>query len=386
VSQKFTKVSRLTVCELGESVLYCNSVSEDYNDSTMTTLELKNLAKKFADVTAVKSLGMYVQPGSLVALLGPSGCGKTTTLRLIAGLEEPSSGDILFNGTSVLGVPTHKRNIGMVFQRYLLFPHMDVQKNVSFGLRMRGLHKTEVARRVAEVLEVVQLTGLERRFPSQLSGGQQQRVAIARTVVTNPKILLMDEPFSNLDAKLREEMRAFIAGLQKQLGITTVFVTHDQTEALELADTIALMMDGSLEQVGTPETIFNRPKSARVAEFMGTTNLLTGKLIAKGVCESVLETSFKTFHIGHATSQGIGTTVTATIRPEHIEFTDDYSGENSFVATIRDVVYHGGMVGYKVQVGETSLHLKDRSTRRFVVGEEVNLKLPEEHVWIFPEQ
>jgi putative spermidine/putrescine transport system ATP-binding protein len=354
-------------------------------DSVMTKLEIKNLVKCFGDVTAVKGLDLYVQAGTLMAILGPSGCGKTTMLRLIAGLEPPTEGDILVNGQSVLTIPTHQRNIGMVFQRYVLFPHMSVEKNVAFGLRMRGMNKTEMAKRVAEVLEVVQLKGFEKRFPSQLSGGQQQRVAIARTVITNPKIMLMDEPLSNLDAKLREEMRVFIAKLQKQLGITTLFVTHDQVEALELADSIAVMFDGRLEQVGTPEEIFNHPKNPRIADFMGTTNLLTGKLIAKEAKESVLETPFKTFLVGHLTSQSIGSYVTATIRPEHIEFTDNHSAENSCAATVLGAVYHGGMVHYKVQMGELSLQVKDRSTHRLLVGEKVNLRLAKEHMWIFPE-
>ena len=176
----------------------------------MTELELSKLVKRFGEVTAVNGISLTVKAGSLVALLGPSGCGKTTTLRMIAGLEQPSDGDITFSGESVLHIPPDKRNIGMVFQRYVLFPHMNVAGNVGFGLRMRGVAKDEIQRRVAEVLDIVQLTGFEKRFPSQLSGGQQQRVAIARTVITNPVVMLMDEPLSNLDAKLREEMRAFI--------------------------------------------------------------------------------------------------------------------------------------------------------------------------------
>ena len=252
----------------------------------MTQLELSSLVKRFGDVTAVKGISLLVKPGSLVALLGPSGCGKTTTLRMIAGLEQPTEGDIRFNEESVLHLPPDKRNIGMVFQRYVLFPHMNVEKNVSFGLRMRGIEKVEIDKRVADVLEIVQLKGFEKRFPSQLSGGQQQRVAIARTVITNPRLMLMDEPLSNLDAKLREEMRAFITDLQKRLQLTTVFVTHDQVEAIELADQIGVMFDGEIVQFGTPEDIFNHPVNARVADFMGATNLIKGKLLSKTSTES----------------------------------------------------------------------------------------------------
>jgi putative spermidine/putrescine transport system ATP-binding protein len=350
----------------------------------MTRLEIKHLIKRFGDVTAVKGVDLQVKAGSLVALLGPSGCGKTTTLRMIAGLEQPSEGDILFNSESVLNIPTDKRNIGMVFQRYVLFPHMNVEKNVGFGLRMRGADKIGIAKRVAEVLEIVQLNGFEKRFPSQLSGGQQQRVAIARTVITNPRVMLMDEPLSNLDAKLREEMRAFITKLQKQLGITTLFVTHDQVEAIELADQIGLMFDGNLEQFGTPEEIFNRPRTPRIADFMGATNLIKGTLLAKEGSESVLETPLKTFRVGHLGSQDIGTRVTATIRPEHIEFTNGPTAENSFTVTILEAIYYGGTVNYKVQAGQLLLQIKDRSTRRFLVGEEVRILLAKEQLWIVP--
>jgi putative spermidine/putrescine transport system ATP-binding protein len=350
----------------------------------VTKLELKYLTKHFGNVTAVKGIDLNVEAGSLVALLGPSGCGKTTTLRMIAGLEQPSQGDILFNGESVLTVPTNKRNIGMVFQRYVLFPHMNVEKNIGFGLRMRGLDKAEVAKRVAEVLEIVQLEGLEKRFPSQLSGGQQQRVAIARTVITDPKILLMDEPLSNLDAKLREEMRVFITQLQKQLGITTLFVTHDQMEAIELADQIGLMFDGKLEQFGTPEEVFNRPKNWRIADFMGATNLIQGRLLAKENHESILETPVQTFRVSHLALQNVGSQVTATIRPEYIQFID-HPIDNSLVVNILEVIYYGGMVTYKASSGELMLHIKDLSTRRFAVGDEVNVRLAKEHLWIFPE-
>jgi putative spermidine/putrescine transport system ATP-binding protein len=350
----------------------------------VTRLEIKHLIKRFGDVVAVKGVDLHVKAGSLVALLGPSGCGKTTTLRMIAGLEQPSEGDILFNGESILAIPTDKRNIGMVFQRYVLFPHMNVEKNVGFGLRMRGANKSDIAKRVAEVLEIVQLKGFEKRFPSQLSGGQQQRVAIARTVITNPRVMLMDEPLSNLDAKLREEMRAFITKLQKQLGITTLFVTHDQVEAIELADQIGVMFDGNLEQFGTPEEIFNRPRTPRIADFMGATNLIKGTLVTKEGNESVLETPLKTFRVGHVAKQDVGTQVTATIRPEHIEFAGSDTTENTFTATIREAIYYGGTVNYKVQSGELLLQIKDRSTRRFVVGEEVRIQLAKEHLWIFP--
>jgi len=356
----------------------------------VTQLRLNGLLKQFGDTVAVDHVDLTVASGSLVALLGPSGCGKTTTLRMIAGLEEPSGGDILFDDASVLGTPPEKRDIGMVFQRYVLFPHMSVEKNVSFGLRVRGMDKTEIQKRVDEVLDIVQLKHLAKRFPSQLSGGQQQRVAIARTVVTDPRLMLMDEPLSNLDAKLREEMRAFITSLQRRLGITTLFVTHDQVEAIELADAIGVMFDGHLVQFGTPEEIFNRPINARVADFMGTTNLMPGTLRDVSADGSVLETSVGSLRIRHAQHHQVGSAVVATARPEHIDLvpfdeTQPSTQENGFKGTVRDVVYYGGTLTYQVTAGDLSIQVRDRSTRRFAEGEEVMVHVDPEHLWVFPE-
>ena len=356
----------------------------------MTRLRLDGLVKRFGDVTAVDHVDLTVESGSLVALLGPSGCGKTTTLRMVAGLEEPSDGDIVFDDESVLGVAPEKRDIGMVFQRYVLFPHMSVEKNVSFGLRMRGMDKTEIDRRVAEVLDIVQLQGLAKRFPSQLSGGQQQRVAIARTVVTDPRLMLMDEPLSNLDAKLREEMRAFITDLQRRLGITTLFVTHDQVEAIELADSIGVMFEGGLVQFGSPEEIFNRPRNERVADFMGTTNLLHGELDAVGPDRSRLSTQVGVFALERAVHHDRGGQVVATVRPEHIDLRapdgpDDGAGANAFRATVEEAVYYGGTLTYRVASQGVSMQVRDRSTRRFAEGEEVVVHVEPEHLWVFPE-
>jgi len=322
----------------------------------MTRLELSQLVKRFGDVTAVKGIDLTVEPGSLVALLGPSGCGKTTTLRMIAGLEQPTEGDIHFDDESVINLAPDKRNIGMVFQRYVLFPHMSVEKNVGFGLRMRGMNKAEINKRVAEVLDIVQLKGFEKRFPSQLSGGQQQRVAIARTVITDPRLMLMDEPLSNLDAKLREEMRTFITGLQKRLNLTTVFVTHDQVEAIELADKIGVMFDGEIVQFGTPEEIFNHPVNTTVADFMGATNLIEGTIASKGNQGTSLETTAGLLQLVHEPPQAIGETVTATVRPEHIDMLplDGALAENRFRGKILDAVYYGGSLSYNVRVYATS--------------------------------
>ncbi len=353
----------------------------------MTKLELINLYKQFNKVAAVNGVELEVPAGSLVALLGPSGCGKTTTLRMIAGLEKPTKGDILFNSKSVLKLPPEKRNIGMVFQRYVLFPHMNVFKNISFGLRVRKMPKIEIAERVEEVLNIVQLKGLEKRFPSQLSGGQQQRVAIARTVVTDPKIMLMDEPLSNLDAKLREEMRNFISSLHKRLGITTLFVTHDQTEAIELADQIAVMFEGQIEQFDTPEEIFNHPKTPRIADFMGATNFIKGKLIKKGLQETVFQTAIGDLLIAQIPLCPNNSDVLATVRPEYIKLSqedDVKDAENCFTVRVKDVQYHGGIVSYQVYAKGLNLQVKDLSINRFSEGEEVIAKIAKEHIWIFP--
>ena len=352
----------------------------------MTELRLVDLVKRFGEVAAVDHIDLTVPAGSLVALLGPSGCGKTTTLRMVAGLDEPTEGDILFDGASVLGVPPERRNIGMVFQRYVLFPHMSVARNVSFGLRMRRIERAEIERRVNEVLEIVQLQGLAERFPSQLSGGQQQRVAIARTVVTDPRLLLMDEPLSNLDAKLREEMRAFLTSLQRRLGITTLFVTHDQVEAIELADQIGVMFDGRLVQFGTPEEVFNRPVSQRVAEFMGTTNLISGTVEAPQQGSNVLRSSVGPLHVVPQPHHRVGAAAIATVRPEHIALLNGVEpGEpNTFRARVDEAVYYGGTVTYRVAAGGVQLQVRDWSTRRFSAGEEVTLRIAPDHLWVFP--
>ena len=357
-----------------------------------TKLEIKNLVKRFGEGSgaAVDDVSITVEPGRLVALLGPSGCGKTTTLRMIAGLTVPTDGDIHFSGQSVLHLPPEKRNIGMVFQRYVLFPHMTVARNVGFGLFIRGMPRAEIDKKVGEMLEVVQLGALGQRFPSQLSGGQQQRVAIARTLVTDPQVLLMDEPLSNLDAKLREEMRSFIKALQRRLNITTVFVTHDQVEAMELADEVGVMFQGRLMQFGPPEELFSRPRTPQVADFMGATNLLEGQVTARDAVSCKLETPLGNLRVAQPTAHSEGTRVLATIRPEHIDLyeptLDRPSGEGNLSrGTVQQAVYFGGAVSYQVKVGTTVFKVLDRSTRRFGEGQEVNLRLNPDSIWVFPE-
>ncbi len=240
----------------------------------MSTLSFNNLTKSFGETTAVKEMNLDVKDGEFVCFLGPSGCGKTTALRMVAGFEDPSSGDILIDGASVVALPPNRRPTSMVFQKYTLWPHMRVYDNVAFGLELRRLERNEVKRRVHETLALVGLPDHEKRYPAQLSGGQQQRVAIARALVLEPKILLLDEPFSALDAHLRVRLREELRRIQQQLAITAVFVTHDQEEALTLADRIAVMNAGQIEQFDTPSELYARPKSRFVAGFIGSMNLL----------------------------------------------------------------------------------------------------------------
>jgi putative spermidine/putrescine transport system ATP-binding protein len=237
-------------------------------------LELAQISKSFGSTTALSETTLSVDPGSLMALLGPSGCGKTTTLRVIAGFENPDSGAVLLNGQDVTGIPPFRRGLGMVFQNYSLFPHMSIADNVGFGLKMAKVPSTEAARRIADILKLVHLHGMEERFPHQLSGGQQQRVALARALVTQPKVLLLDEPLGALDKNLRESMQFELRRLQQSLGITSILVTHDQEEALTVSDRIAVMNQGRILQVGSPTEIYARPRTRFVSEFLGTSNIL----------------------------------------------------------------------------------------------------------------
>jgi putative spermidine/putrescine transport system ATP-binding protein len=276
-------------------------------------VEFRALTRRFGQVAALDSLDLAIRPGELLALLGPSGCGKTTALRVLAGFETPDGGSVLVDGTDISGVPAHRRDIGMVFQSYSLFPHLSALDNVAFGLRMRGVGGTERRARAAELLELIGLPQHGDRYPHELSGGQQQRIALARALALRPRVLLLDEPLSALDAKVRVQLREEIRNLQRELGITTLFVTHDQEEALSIADRVAVLRSGRLEQCAEPGELYERPATAFVAEFVGTMNRIPGRTGVDGAAVEVLGQRLPV--IGAAPSSA---TVDVLVRPEAV--------------------------------------------------------------------
>jgi putative spermidine/putrescine transport system ATP-binding protein len=283
-------------------------------------LEIRELTKRFGDLAAVSALDLDVYGGQFVSLLGPSGCGKSTVLNCLAGLLDPDGGDILLDGEDLVSVPPERRGFGVVFQSYALFPHLTVARNVAFGLEMMGTRPDEIARRVRQTLALVHLEQTVDRYPAQLSGGQQQRVALARALVIEPRLLLMDEPLSNLDAKLRVEMRLEIRRLHQTLGLTTIYVTHDQEEALSLSDCIALMTDGRLRQVGTPEEVYLRPESAFVANFFGYRNVFPVRVQALRAPRAEVATTHG-LRLEGTVREGVraGADAVAAVRPEDVE-------------------------------------------------------------------
>jgi len=321
----------------------------------MIDVELRNVVKRYGDFVAVKGVSLDVQAGELLTLLGPSGCGKTTLLRVLTGFLAPDEGEVIIRGQVVNDLPPHQRDTAMVYQNYALFPHMTIFDNVAFGLRMRRLPKPDIQRRVGEALGLVRLDGLERRFPGQLSGGQQQRVALARALVVRPSVLLLDEPLSNLDAKLREQVRGEIRQLQRTLGTTTVFVTHDQAEALAMSDRIAVLNHGQLEQVGTPAEIYEQPATTFVVDFIGRINLLEGEVLTVDHGGAVIRLP-DDLHLRTATSVRCtpGERIAVGIRPEQIVIGAESRAEgaaNVFRATVENVTYLGESLHYRVRLG-----------------------------------
>jgi putative spermidine/putrescine transport system ATP-binding protein/spermidine/putrescine transport system ATP-binding protein len=312
---------------------------------------LHELSKHYGAQLAVDAVSLTIEPGSMLALLGPSGCGKTTCLRMIAGLVHPSAGEIFIDGKRITGTPVHRRNIGMLFQNYALFPHMTVAENVAFGLEARRRPKAETAARVAGVLQLVQLSGYADRMPAQLSGGQQQRVALARCLVVEPSLLLLDEPLGALDKSLRESMQVELRALQQRLGITTIMVTHDQDEALTLADRVAIMRGGKLEQVASPAEVYQKPVSRFVAGFIGVSNFFRGRVDQDGF---VRTPSGAVLTVGNRLAGG---NVTIALRPEAVTIEQQpiATGPDSVPGVVEQIVYRGF-------ISHTYLRLDDGET------------------------
>ena len=344
-------------------------------DNSARGLELVDLTFRYPEASkpAVDGFNLVVKPGELVCLLGPSGCGKTTILKAIAGLLRPTRGDVRLNGRSLLTVPTEKRSTGMVFQKPQLFPHLNVGANVGFGLRMRRIDPVQIGARVREMLRLVQLEGMEERGVTEISGGQAQRVALARALIIEPQVWLLDEPLSQLDANLREEMRELIRSIQRKLGITTLFVTHDQEEAVVLADRIGLVLQGRLQQVGPPPQLLEAPATVEVARFFGGHNQIPGR--AEGgrfLCE------LGTIQLGRPVSSGPGF---LTIRQESVE---EGEGKNSFEARVEDVRYRGTHLEVKVAVGAVPVVLNASSNRAFQPGGAIRVRFPPDRIWVVP--
>lgn len=320
-------------------------------------VELRGVEKKFPGFKL--RVDLEVKDGELISILGPSGCGKTTTLRIIAGLERPDKGNVLFDGRDVTFLPPYSRNIGFVFQDYALFPHMNVFKNVAFGLEVRKLPRKEIERKVREVLELVGLKGFENRMPEQLSGGQQQRVALARALVIEPEVLLLDEPLSNLDAKVRESLRMEIKRIQKELGITTMYVTHDQEEAMAISDRIAVMNFGRIEQVGRPLELYYNPKTEFVAKFLGTGNLL--KLRSTNGVACLGELCFNV---------GVDGPVKVFFRPESVEI-----GKEGVEAEVMDYEILPGRIRFRLSVQGKEIIAEDSLARYEEIPKKVYIKV-----------
>ncbi len=334
----------------------------------MQDVRIKGLVKRFGNVTAVDGISFHVPEGKLVTLLGPSGCGKTTTLNMIAGFENPDEGEVrvgdrlISSGSGGTLLPPHKRNLGMVFQSYGLWPHFTVSENVAFGLRMRRISGKNLEAKVQEALRLVRLEGLDDRYPSQLSGGQQQRVAFARALVYEPDVLLLDEPLSNLDAALREEMRIELKELQRQAGITTLFVTHDQIEAMVMSDMIVVLNEGRIEQIGTPQDIYERPANRFVAGFIGVSNLLKGEIVDRPRKDGLVPVRVDG-QILHCKAEGHskGESLILSIRPEDWNASlepPEEGNTNVLSSKVDRVVYMGGVLELWLQTGEQQIRIQ----------------------------
>ena len=332
----------------------------------MALLELQNLQKHFGKTQVLRDLSLQVEEGQFVTLLGPSGCGKTTTLRIVAGLTDPDGGDVLLEGRSMLRLPPEKRELNTVFQNYALFPHMNVEKNVAYALRLMGMSARQREARVAEMLKLVQMEGYEKRMPDKLSGGQRQRIAIARAVAPGRKLLLLDEPLGALDLKLRKNMQLELKAMQQELGITFIYVTHDQEEALTMSDTIAVMSGGRIHQIGDPKKIYDEPKNAFVADFIGESNILPGVMPEDDVVEMAGQ-KFPCVDEGFDKNEEVD----VVVRPEDIMVVGQDVG--MLAGTVESVIFKG--VHYEMMILAGGYRWKVHSTAMQPVGSEVGLSI-----------
>ncbi len=346
-------------------------------------IEVANLAVRYGDVTAVDDIGFDIAPGEMVTLLGPSGCGKTTTLRAVAGLETPSGGSIRLNGETVYSarerrnVPAEKRGVSMVFQSYAIWPHMTVFDNVAYGLRVRKLPQAEVRQNVERVLALVQMQAFADRPASKLSGGQQQRVAVARAIAFSPSVLLFDEPLSNLDARLRAEMRVELRELQRRLDITSLYVTHDQEEALAISDRVIVMNGGKIEQIGTPEDIYNRPRSRFVADFVGSANLIEGNVRGPGTNGTLLFEAAGGMQLEVVGDNASSHTV--ALRSSYIHLGHMPGPHNAVAGTIHRRMFHGDFIQYVVDWPAGQLIVRRPPTELFDEGSDVTVSFAPMH-------
>ena len=347
----------------------------------MSDLKISNLCKSFPgmDRPAVNNVSLDIKTGGLIAFLGPSGCGKTTILKMITGLFQPDSGDITLDNASLLPIATENRGVVMVFQNYLLFPYMNVSENVGFALKMKGVEKGEIDKKVKEMLELVKLPDIGDRKPKQLSGGQQQRVALARALISKPKLLLLDEPLSNLDAHLRDEMRELIVTIQQKLNVTTVFVTHDQEEAVLLADNIALIFDGELQSFASPKEYYESPINERAAKFFGGVNFLKSNIKDKK-----FETEIGLINYNQKNTNELLSNHLLTIRPENIEISKTNTfKDNYFSGIVTSIVFSGTNTRYKIKIKETVIDCSVQSVGKKEISknDEVFVHLPVDKIW-----
>ncbi len=355
------------------------------NERAGPAIEARNIVRRYGNVMALDRVSVEIRAGELFSLLGPSGCGKTTLLRIIAGLDNPDEGTLLIDGEDALPIPPHRRPVNMVFQSYALFPHLTVADNIAFGLWMKGVKETDVKRRTAEVAEMVQIDSLLDRKPAQLSGGQQQRVALARAVVNEPKVLLLDEPLGALDMKLRKELQVELLALQRRLGITFVFVTHDQEEALALSDRIAVFNHGKIEQVGDVETLYEYPRTRFVSCFLGTSNLIEADVKSTNGSSAEFATEFGDLHVELNGSRGKiegKSKVTLAIRPEKVSLQTKAArdGINRVRARVGEMLYIGSETHYILQVNGARVSAEVMNTGVGAQGFELN----DEVVMSFP--